>query len=104
MNVVVINIKNYEDNDYIYCGRPSKWGNPYSSKESNIAQERVGSKDEAIKKYKQHILDNIHLVDELIIELKEKNLSKLGCWCSPKKCHSEILVELINERKYKSIF
>lgn len=101
--IKVVNIKNYNGDDYIYVGRPSKWGNPYSSKDSNLA-ERVTSREEAIKKYKSYILENLNLVDDLIEELNDKSLTKIGCWCKPASCHADILAELINERKYKSIF
>jgi hypothetical protein len=103
MEIEIINIKNYEDTDYVYIGRPSEYGNPYSSKESGLA-ENVGSKEEALNKFRDYIEDNPQVVDSLIKELKENKVTKLGCWCSPSKCHGEILVEEINKRKYKSPF
>ena len=101
--IEVINIKNYKKDDYIYVGRPSKWGNPYSSKDSKLA-ELVSDREESLSKYRKYIIENPSLVDELISEMNEKLITKLGCWCKPMDCHADILVELINERKYKSIF
>lgn len=103
MEIEVINIKDYEDTDYIYIGRPSKYGNPYSSKESNIA-ENVGSKEESIEKYEEYIDQHPEIIDSLIKELKENVVYKLGCWCKPSNCHGDVLVKKIKDRKYKSLF
>ena len=99
----VINIKDYEDTDYIYIGRPGKYGNPFSSKYSNIAT-KVGSKDESLDKFRDYINNNPQLVDDLIRDLRDSGYSKLGCWCKPGKCHGDIYLEKIQEKKFKSIF
>ena len=101
--IKVINIKNYENSDYIYIGRPSKYGNPYSSKETNIAVN-VESKEESLCRYEEHIDENPKLIDDIIKEMNTGKISKLGCWCSPKKCHGDIIAKKINDRKYKSLF
>jgi hypothetical protein len=69
----------------VYVGRPSKWGNPFE-----IGKD--GTREEVVAKYKNWILSNKELLSQ-ISELKNK---KLGCWCSPKLCHGEILAELAN--------
>ena len=80
----------------IYIGRPSKWGNPYSHipDGKTLAKYMVGSREDAIKMYKEWITngDGKHLLNDLP-ELKGK---VLGCWCKPKSCHGDILVELVN--------
>lgn len=80
----------------IYIGRPSKWGNPFS----HIRGKGIfcSSRDEAVRKYFEYITEGagIHLRNDLH-ELKGK---VLGCFCSPKKCHGEILIELIESEKY----
>ncbi len=70
----------------IYIGRPSKWGNPFS-----IGKD--GTRSEVIKKYEDYILSNPKLLKDLH-ELKGKTL---GCWCSPKSCHGDILIKLVSE-------
>jgi hypothetical protein len=76
----------------VYVGRGSKWGNPYSHKEGTKAEFVVSSRKEAIEKYEQYLLNNQELMDS-IGELKGK---VLGCWCSPKSCHGEILAKYAN--------
>ena len=76
----------------VYIGRGSKWGNPYSHKEGTLAKYVVGSRKEAIDKYEEYLLSSEELVNSLS-ELKGKTL---GCWCSPKSCHGEILLKYAN--------
>jgi hypothetical protein len=78
--------------DYdVYIGRPSKWGNPFSHKEGTIAEFKVNGRAEAIKKYEEWVLTQPHLMSSLI-ELRGKTL---GCWCSPKPCHGNVLSKLV---------
>ena len=68
----------------IYIGRPSKWGNPFQ-----IGKD--GTRDEVIEKFRDWILTQPKLLKDLH-EIKGKTL---GCWCKPKSCHGDVLVELI---------
>jgi hypothetical protein len=86
-----------KDNYDIYIGRPSKYGNPYSHLDNTLAEFKVKSRKEAIEKYREWILrgDGRYLLND-IEELRGKIL---GCWCSPKACHGDVLIEILNERK-----
>lgn len=70
----------------IYIGRPSRWGNPYK-----IGPD--GDRDTVIEKYKQHVRSSRILMRHLP-ELVGKTL---GCWCYPKRCHGEALIEIMKE-------
>lgn len=97
-------IKTYTMDDYIPIHRPSKYGNIYTSKNSKIA-EVVNNKNEAIEKFRKYLLKNQYLVDDLINDLKINNYTKIGCFCKEgSKCHGDVYLEFINERRYKSIF
>jgi len=76
----------------VYIGRPSIWGNPFKSGED-------GTLPEVIQKYKHHILSS----PELLKRLDELDGKVLGCWCKPKACHGDVLVELIRKRKYQRL-
>jgi hypothetical protein len=71
--------------DRVYVGRPSKWGNPFMI-------GRDGTRDEVIAKYRAWIVQQPALMAALP-ELRSKDLI---CWCSPSRCHSEVLIELAN--------
>lgn len=81
-NSLVVNIKK-EPCD-IYVGRGSIWGNPF-----RIGVD--GTREEVIEKYRLYILSNSFLMSRLG-DLKGK---KLGCYCKPKFCHGDILVQLV---------
>jgi len=86
---------NVKDDDYdIYIGRGSVWGNPYTHLENTAALFKVGSREEAVEKYRTYILGHPLLLEQLPT-LKGKIL---GCWCRPKRCHGEILIDLLEER------
>lgn len=76
----------------VYIGRGSVWGNPFSHKEGTLAQHVVGSREEAISKYEEYLLESPDLMERLP-ELKGKTL---GCWCKPKACHGDVLLRLAN--------
>lgn len=68
----------------VYIGRPSKWGNPYT-----IGID--GNRKEVIEKYRMYLYTSGLVRD--IHELHDKHLI---CWCKPKACHGDILIELAN--------
>ena len=94
----------------VYIGRPSIWGNPYThhKDKETLAEFIVHSREEAISKYREYILSKPELLDRLD-ELEGKIL---GCWCidsndlfpNPYKCHGQVLIELLNQKKMKNIF
>ena len=91
-----------EDPQNVYIGRSgivfidgkryppvaSPWENPF-----NVSQTL--SRDEAILKYKQHVKSKfgVHFKEELE-KLRGK---RLGCWCKPKGCHGDLLLEFLEE-------
>lgn len=93
--------KNKEKFD-VYIGRGSKWGNPFThiKDRETKAEFVVNTRDEALKKYREWILNK----PELLNSLHELTGKRLGCFCKPKSCHGDILVELINAKRFYSIF
>lgn len=88
MRTVVVHVK---QNTYdVYIGREmqgfakSKWGNPFK-----VGQD--GTRAEVIDKYEAYLMATPMLLNSLH-ELKGK---KLGCWCSPRCCHGDVLVRLL---------
>jgi Domain of unknown function (DUF4326) len=73
----------------IYIGRPSLWGNPFE-----IGKD--GSREEVVAKYRQWISTQPDLLDR-IHTLEGKTL---GCWCSPKPCHGDVLIDLITNKGF----
>lgn len=82
---IVVNIANGDEYD-VFIGRPSIWGNPFTI-------GKHGTREQVIEKYRDYILNNPALM-EMLPELRGK---RLGCYCAPKPCHGDILVELLEE-------
>lgn len=101
MKTRVVHHKKEKPNTYI--GRPSKWGNPFThlkEMEGKPGMIVVASREEAIEKYREWILTQ----PTLLASLDELRGKALGCWCKPKSCHGDVLVDLIENGIYLSPF
>jgi len=87
-------VNKYAEPYDIYIGRGSKWGNPFTHKKGTTAEYIVESREEAVEKFREWILQQEDLMNSLE-ELKGKTL---GCFCKPKSCHGDVLAELVNKR------
>lgn len=79
-------------NRYVYVGRPTKWGNPYSHKRDTRAVTVVATRELAIEKFEEYLLSN----KKLLTDLHELRGKVLGCWCYPLDCHARILWRYAN--------
>lgn len=91
--VVNLNKENYD----VFIGRGSKWGNPFThiKDKMTLADVIVDTREEAIERYREYLAGNQELLDSLD-ELEGKTL---GCYCKPKTCHGDILLEFLSKRK-----
>lgn len=69
-----------------YIGRGSIWGNPFV-----IGKD--GTREEVISKYEEWL----HTQPQLLEQIHKLKGKVLGCWCSPRACHGDILARLANE-------
>jgi hypothetical protein len=53
----------------------------------------VTSRDEAVFRYKSHLLSQ----PDLMADLHELKGKRLGCYCAPLPCHGDVLAELADE-------
>jgi hypothetical protein len=86
----IVNIRTQKCDEY--CGRPSTFGNPYEI-------GRDGTRNEVVEKFRDYFYKKLQdpTFRAKVLQLKGK---RLGCWCSPRKCHLEIIVEYI-ENEYE---
>lgn len=80
-------------NGAVYIGRGSKWGNPFTSIQgrNTLAAEVVGSREEAIEKYRQWLWNKIQAGEIQLQELADLHGKDLVCFCAPKPCHGDVL-------------
>lgn len=82
-----------KDPDHVYIGRAchyvgmdkSIWSNPFS-----IAKH---GRDKALLLYRDYVEET------LFYRLSELEDKELGCWCHPEKCHGDVLLEMLGERR-----
>lgn len=70
----------------IYIGRPSVYGNPFEI-------GRDGTREEVIETYRDYVENNPELITLIQQNLRGKDLV---CFCAPKACHGDILLEIAN--------
>jgi hypothetical protein len=71
----------------VYIGRPSIWGNPF-------AIGRDGTREQVIAKFRVYVDSTLGMSANAKRLLRGK---VLGCWCAPKACHGDVLLEIANE-------
>lgn len=89
---------------YIGRGKGSIYGNPFTHKDGTMAKYKVNTREEAVEKYREYILNSPYLLEHL----HELNGKVLGCWCAgpggltiedtPFKCHGQVLLQLLEEQ------
>ncbi len=81
----------------LYIGRANSHYNLNESKWANkYVIGKDGTRSECIEKYKQDLLKN----DKLMDDLHEIDNHVLGCWCFPENsCHGEVLIDLRKKQK-----
>jgi len=75
----------------VYIGRGSKWGNPFV-----IGVEVEGeymTREDSIRAYKARVDNDEKFKKEIKEELAGKDLV---CFCAPKACHGDYLLEIAN--------
>jgi len=71
---------------YIGRGRGSTWGNPFEI-------GKHGDRDEVVARHREWFLSQPALIERARRELRGRNLV---CFCKPKSCHGDVLVEVAN--------
>lgn len=69
----------------VYCGRGSKWGNPF-----RIGVD--GDRDAVIVKHGRWLAGQ----PGLLRSLDELRGEDLVCFCAPQRCHADLLLKLAN--------
>lgn len=76
----------------VYVGRPTKWGNPFTTTPDDTLVER----QQVVANYRDW-LKHPHRA-ELVADIKRELRGKhLACWCLPGvPCHVDVLLEIAN--------
>lgn len=82
----------------VMIDRRTPYGNPFTMKnKSDEERTRV------IEEFEKWFLDKMERGDNLMYKVLANLSGKtLGCWCKPKPCHGDIIVEWLNNYKEES--
>lgn len=81
----------------VYIGRPGPYGNVYSHIPGK-AEHLTSSREEAIALFERDLREAFLASPETVREYLRPVVGKvLGCWCTPKACHGDVLVRLCAE-------
>ncbi len=93
-------VVNLRKNKYdIYIGRAGRghdgyFGNPFSS-------YKDGGREKAIALFRDYFYNRLKIDPVFAEEINKLKGKILGCFCSPKKCHGDIIVEYLNYEETK---
>ena len=85
-------VNKYKSQYDVYIGRGSHWGNPFV-----IGKD--GDRDQVIAKYKDLLKQRLRSGDVTRADLLALDGKKLGCFCKPKACHGDVLVDAVEWAK-----
>lgn len=69
--------------------KDSSWSNPFKVKKGV-----EGSREEAIRMYRDMILDRIASGQVSRKDFEQLQGKNLGCWCHPEPCHGDVLLDI----------
>ena len=101
-NLAVVNRHTFtgpRDESYVYIGRGTPLGNNWSHVPETAPQFRVGSREEAVGRYRQWLWHEIQRGNgpalKALETLKERAVAgeklSLACSCSPQLCHGDVI-------------
>lgn len=70
----------------VLIDRTTRWGNPFF-----VGVH--GSRAQVLSMYRNHILAS----PDLLADLESLRGKRIGCWCRPRGCHGDVLVQLLKE-------
>ena len=75
----------------VYIGRPGKGQDGYFGNPFRLDAEK--DRDKILEQYRSYFLHRVENDPEFRRRILELRGKKLGCFCKPKKCHGDIIVE-----------
>lgn len=78
----------------VYCGRPSRWGNPTSVGTAMTAEQ-------AVENFRWYAAARLNREPDWLDPLRDA--TGLACWCKSGPCHVDILISLIQSSETHEI-
>lgn len=90
----------------VYCGRPSRWGNPYrvgeyAQRPGSLIHHEVKDAATAVNLFREYAVDRLRREPGWLDPLR--GATGLACWCKSGPCHVDILISLIQSSETHEI-
>lgn len=73
----------------VYIGRPSPFGNPY-------VLQTESDRKKVIDMYREYFYERVEIDPEFRSKVLKLRGKVLGCYCAPKPCHGDVIVEWLS--------
>lgn len=90
----VVHCKRAPKGGFVYIGRPSVWGNPFNLENPKDEKARLA----VIEQYREWFLAKIESDASFRDSLESLRGRDLGCWCAPRACHGDVILEWLEQR------
>ncbi len=90
MSTKVVNVKK-EPYD-VYIGRGSRWGNPFR-------MHKEEDRNLVVSQYRIYLFEQLQSGEVTPEDLLALDGKRLGCYCAPRACHGDVIVNAIEYYK-----
>lgn len=94
--IIVANKRYCVDGEYV--GRPSVLGNPFVMKSESDRLSVIEQYEKWITEKLENDEKTIKEFNRLLEKYKSDGKLTLLCWCSPKKCHADVIKKILMEK------
>ncbi len=87
----LVNVSRHGKKDVRMIDRDTKFGNPFRL-------EEVGghyTRKESVEAYREWFKEKIRSDPEFRKSVEDLKGETLGCWCKPKQCHGDVILEYL---------
>lgn len=92
----LVNIVTTTEEDVTMIGRSTQFGNPFRLSKDGGNYTRLAS----VKEYKNWFYENLKSDPEFREAVHALEGETLGCFCAPKPCHGDVIVEYLNSNDW----
>lgn len=89
----LVNLHEHDRDGVTLIDRSTKFGNPYRIKQDGGDYTR----HESVEKYREWFYNKIENDPDFKQAVEDLEGETLGCWCTPKACHGDVIVAYLEK-------
>lgn len=80
--------KHWRKEGAVYIGRGTPFGNPFTMRVD-------GTREKVVEKYRYYFYKKVESDPEFASQVESLRGKTLACWCVPRPCHGDIILEYL---------